>query len=221
MPVEGVIFDMEGVLVDSEVYWEASRRAFAEQRGKTWTMDDQRAAMGRNTVEWARVMQERLGIDTPLEAIIDDMIARILVRYDARVPVLPGAHAAVRTAAGRYRVALASGSPTRVIDYVIAHLGLREAFQAIVYGDDIANGKPAPDIYLEAARQLGVPPARCAGVEDSANGLRAVKAAGMYAIAVPSPGFPLPDDALALADRVLPSLEAFSVVLVESLAPRR
>ncbi len=222
MPIEAVIFDMEGVLVDSEGYWEESRRAFAETLGKTWTEDDQRAAMGRNTIEWARVMQERLGIDTPLEDIMADVIARVLAHYDRRMPVLPGALEAVHTAASKYKIALASGSPTKVIRHVMQLTGLDRVFDAMVFGDDIARGKPAPDIYLEAARKLGVPPERCVGVEDSANGVRAVKAAGMVTLAVPNPDFPLPDDVLVLADVVLSSWEAFSVALIESLvsAPR-
>jgi HAD superfamily hydrolase (TIGR01509 family) len=215
MPIAAIIFDMDGVLVDSEAYWLAARREFAAGLGKAWSMDDQHAAMGRNTVEWAEVMRERLALDDwTLEAIIEAVRGGVIRRLEARLPVLPGALEAVQTAAAHHRVALASGSPTAVIDTVMRLTGLHKVFEVRVYGDDIARGKPAPDIYLETARQLNVNPSCCLGIEDSANGLRALHAAGMAAIAVPSPGFALPADVLALADRVLPSLEAFTPALL-------
>lgn len=215
MPLEAIIFDMDGVLVDSEAYWLESRREFAAALGKGWPMDDQHAAMGRNTAEWAEVMRERLALaGWALEDIIEPVRAGVIQRLEARLPILPGALEAVSTAASHHRVALASGSPTAVIDTVMRLTGLNSVFEVRVYGDDIARGKPAPDIYFEAARQLGVKPARCLGIEDSANGLRALHAAGMIAIAVPSPGFGLPAEVLALAERVLPSLEEFTPALL-------
>ncbi|MBN1962999.1 MAG: HAD family phosphatase [Anaerolineae bacterium] len=217
MPIRAVIFDMEGVLMDSEVYWRACREDFARDLGKLWTLDDQQHAMGRNTVEWARVMQERLGIAMPVQDIIDDMIRRVIARYDERLPLRPGALEAVRLAAAHYRVGLASGSPTPVIQVAMQRSGLDRAFQVMVYGDDIPRGKPAPDIYQEALRQLGVAAEEAVGIEDSANGVRALKAAGMWAIAAPSPGFDLPDDVQALADRLIDSLEEFSLDLVRGL----
>jgi HAD superfamily hydrolase (TIGR01509 family) len=218
MPIEAVIFDMDGVIVDSEEYWWQSRVEFAEKRGLTWSFDDQRSAMGRSTIEWARVMQERLTLDMPLEAIMSEVIAGINARLEARLPVLPGAVEAVQASAAAYPVALASGSPTSVIREVMKLTGLDQVFRFTVFGDDMQNGKPDPEIYLTTAQKLGVDPARCLGIEDSGNGLRALKAAGMYAIAVPSPGFPLSDDLLALADRALGSLTEFSIELVQALA---
>ena len=218
MPIEAVIFDMDGVIVDSEEYWWQSRVEFAEKRGLTWSFDDQRSAMGRSTIEWARVMQERLALDMPLEAIMREVIAGINARLEARLPVLPGAVEAVQASAAAYPVALASGSPTSVIREVMKLTGLDQVFRFTVFGDDMQNGKPDPEIYLTTAQKLGVDPARCLGIEDSGNGLRALKAAGMYAIAVPSPGFPLSDDLLALADRTLGSLTEYSIELVQALA---
>jgi HAD superfamily hydrolase (TIGR01509 family) len=217
MPIQAVIFDMDGVLVDSEEYWWQSRVEFADKLGKHWSFDDQRTAMGRNTLEWAQVMQERLETDIPLEEIVEQVRAGVIARLEARLPVLPGALESVRIAASAYRVALASGSPKLVIQRVMSLMGLDRAFEVIVYGDDMPHGKPAPDVYLETARQLGLEPIDCVGIEDSANGLRALKAAGMYVIAVPSPGFPLLDEVLALAHRVLPSLNEFSVDLVRDI----
>jgi HAD superfamily hydrolase (TIGR01509 family) len=217
MPIEAVIFDMEGVLMDSEVYWRQGRESFARDQGKTWTMDDQRQAMGRNTVEWARVMQERLGITMPVEDIIADMKRRIIALYEERLPTRPGAMEAVHLAAAHYRVGLASGSPTEIIQHVMGLTGLDQVFEVMVYGDDIPNGKPAPDIYLEALRQMGVPPQNAVGIEDSANGVRALKAAGMYAVAAPSPGFALPDEVQQMADHLIGSLEEFSLAMVREI----
>jgi len=217
MTIQAVIFDMDGVLVDSEVYWRESREEFATALGKVWTADDHRAAMGRSTIEWAAVMKERLGLDWTLEQIMDDVKARIVAHYEERLPVLPGALEAVRTAASAYRVALASGSPTEIIQEVMRLTKLDGVFEAVVYGDDMKHGKPAPDIYLETARLLGVPPEQCVAIEDSGNGIRAAKAAGMYCIAVPSPDFPLPDEIVKLADLALPSLAGFTVETVRGL----
>jgi HAD superfamily hydrolase (TIGR01509 family) len=218
MSIQAVVFDLEGVLVDSEGYWLEARQDFARARGKAWTLDDQRQAMGRNTLEWAQVVKDRLAVDGPVEAIAAETIRGVIARYERRLPVLPGAPEAVRLAASRYRVALASGSPREVIHRVLTLTGLADVFAAIIYGDDMAVGKPAPDIYLEAARQLGVESSQAVGVEDSANGIRAVKAAGMRVIVVANPAIPLPDGLLEPGDPVLASLEAFSLPLVDGLS---
>lgn len=217
MPITTVIFDMDGVLVDSEVYWAQSRVEFAESRGKVWTDDDQRTAMGRSTVGWAQVMQDRLALEMPLDDIITEMKARVIAHYEERMPDRPGALSAVRTMAGQYRVALASGSPTDIIQSVMRITGLDQVFEEIVYGDDIPNGKPAPDIYIEALRRLGVSADSAIGIEDSANGIRALKAAGMKAIAAPSPAYPLPDDILQMSDAHIETLENLTVDLIKSL----
>lgn len=220
MPIEAVIYDMDGVLVDSEVYWLKARVDFAQALGKTWTDNDQRAAMGRSTVEWAAVMQERLALDMTLDEIMTEIISRVRAQYDERMPDRPGALDSVHKLAesGRFRMGLASGSPTGVIQHVLALTGLEKFFEVMVYGDDMKHGKPAPDIYIEAMKKLGVTdPARAVGIEDSGNGIRSLKAAGMKVVAAPSPAFPLGDDLLALADRHITTLEDFTVELVESL----
>lgn len=217
MPIDAVLFDMEGVLVDSEPYWYQSRQEFARDHGKVWTEADQRQAMGRATTSWAALMQERLGVAMSVDDIIADMKARIIAHYEQHLPVRPGALEAVRLAASRYRVGLASGSPTVVIERVMELTGLNRVFEVIVYGDDIPHGKPAPDIYLAACTRLGVEPGRALGIEDSANGIRSLKAAGMYAIAAPSPGFPLPPEIVQMADRQIFSLEDFTLELVAAI----
>ena len=217
MAIEAVIYDMDGVLVDSEVYWDQARVDFAAERGMEWTDVMQRQAMGRSTVGWAGVMQSQLALDMSLDEIIAEMKARVIAQYERRMPTRPGALESVAAMKTRYRIGLASGSPTEIIKAVLRITGLDQQFEVMIYGDDIPRGKPAPDIYLEALSQLGVAPQKAVGIEDSVNGLRSVKAAGMLAVAAPSPGFPLPAEALALADAHIESLEDFTPAFVRAL----
>lgn len=217
MAIKAVIFDMDGVLVDSEVYWGQSRIEFAKDRSKVWTDELQREAMGRSTMAWAQVMKDRLQLNETLAEIVAEMKARVIAHYEERMPIRPGALEAVQLAAKNYRVGLASGSPTDIIQSVLRLTGLDQLFEVIVYGDSIAKGKPAPDIYIEAMAQLGVKPEVTVGIEDSANGICSLKAAGMYIIAAPSPDYPLPSDIRAMAHAHITSLEQFSVNLLNSL----
>ena len=217
MPIEAVIFDMDGVLVDSEVYWDRSRVEFARDRGKVWTDEYQRLAMGRSTVGWARVMQDKLALDESIDAVIAEMKARVIAHYEERMPTRPGALESVAHMKEHFRVGLASGSPTEIIKAVMRITGLDQVFEVMIYGDEVPRGKPAPDIYLEALQALGAAPAAALGIEDSANGLRSLKAAGMYAVAAPSPDYPLADEALALADAHITTLEEFTVDLVRAI----
>ena len=221
MPIEAIVYDMDGVLVDSEVYWDKSRVDFARDRGRVWTDEFQRLAMGRSTVGWAGVMQEKLALDETIDEIIAEMKARVIAQYEARMPARPGALESVRHMKQHFRVGLASGSPTDIIKAVLSITGLDQLFEVMIYGDEVPRGKPAPDIYLEALRALGVSPAASLGIEDSPNGLRSLKAAGMFAVAAPSPGFPLPPDALALADAHITTLEDFTVDLVRDIERQR
>ena len=221
MPIEAIIYDMDGVLVDSEVYWDKSRIEFARDRGKVWTDEFQRLAMGRSTVGWARVMQEKLALDESIDEIISEMKARVIAHYEARMPARPGALESVARMQQHFRVGLASGSPTDIIKAVLRITGLDQIFEVMIYGDEVARGKPAPDIYLEALQQLKVAPAASLGIEDSANGLRSLRAAGMFAVAAPSPDYPLPDDILALADAHITTLEDFNVDLIRRIERER
>lgn len=221
MPIEAVIFDMDGVLVDSEVYWDKSRVEFARDRDKTWTDAYQRLAMGRSTVGWATVMQEKLQLDESIDDIIAEMKGRVIAHYERRMPTRPGAIESVHRMKQHFRVGLASGSPTEIIKAVLRITGLDQVFEVMIYGDDIPRGKPAPDIYLEAMAQLGVLAHVTVGIEDSANGLRSLKAAGMAAVAAPSPDFPLPPEILALADAHIETLEAFDLSLIRRIEKAR
>lgn len=201
MTTQAVIFDMDGILIDSETVWEEERVAFAGVHGKTWHAEHQTAVMGGTSREWASAMKRILELqEMTVEAIIDEMLTRMNARYRVHLPVIPGAVEAVQRAASRYPVGLASGSPAGIIREVLMLTGLDRVFQVVVSGDEMAHGKPAPDIYLEAARRMGVPPESCVGIEDSGNGIRSLKAAGMWAIAIPNPIYLPKADVLALAD---------------------
>lgn len=217
MPIEAVIYDMDGVLVDSEVYWDKSRIEFARDRGLVWTDEFQRLAMGRSTVGWATVMQEKLALDESIDAIIAEMKARVIAHYEERMPARPGALESVAQMKRHFRVGLASGSPTEIIKAVLSITGLDQVFEVIIYGDEVPRGKPAPDIYIEALKLLGAAPGASLGIEDSANGLRSLKAAGMFSVAAPSPDYPLPAEILALADAHITTLEDFTVDLVREI----
>lgn len=218
MAIEAVIFDMDGVLVDSEVYWGQSRIEFAKDRGKIWTDDFQRQAMGQSTIGWATVMKNSLHLSESIDEIIVEMKQRVIAHYEQKMPTRPGALEAVQLASEHFRVGLASGSPTDIIQRVMSLTELDQIFEVIVYGDTVAKGKPAPDIYIEAMRRLGVSADVTVGIEDSGNGIRSLKAAGMYSIAAPSPDFPLPDDIIALADAHITQMTEFSLDLLERIA---
>lgn len=213
--IEAVIFDMDGLLVDSEVYWEASRREFCARHGCEWTAADENGVKGMNSLEWAAAITDRCGFDLSRREVVDGVVELMAAQYDRRLPLLPGAVEAVRAAAGKYRVALASSSPQELIERVLEDAAIRSCFAVTVSADSIGKGKPAPDVFLAAAHQLGVRPEHVAVVEDSTAGIRAGIAAGMRVIAVPNPHNP-PDRAVLIgAFAVLSSLEDFRLSLFE------
>jgi HAD superfamily hydrolase (TIGR01509 family) len=206
-PIEAVVFDMDGVLVDTEQLWDEVREALTEEWGGRYTPEAQEAMMGMSSPEWSRYLHEVVGLREPPEVIRDEVVRRMLARYETDLPVVPGAVEAVRRLAGDgFRLAVASSSNRELIDAVLDRLELTSAFQVTVSSEEVARGKPAPDVYLEAARRLGVPPSACVAIEDSASGIRAAHAAGMRVIAYPNRHYPPADDVLALADVVIPSL---------------
>ncbi|MEV0626718.1 HAD family hydrolase [Nonomuraea wenchangensis] len=207
------MFDLDGVLVDSEPVWEEVRRAFVAEHGGTWQPDTQSRLMGMSTGEWAAYLHE-LGVRLTPDEIARGVVDRMTARYRDEVPLMPGAAEAVRRLAAERTLGLASSSPRRLIDVVLDAAGLTDCFAATVSTEEVERGKPAPDGYLEAARRMGVDPRGCVAVEDSSNGLRSAYAAGMRVIAVPHPRYPPAPDALALAWRVLPDLAALTPDLI-------
>ncbi|MCW2897513.1 MAG: hypothetical protein QOH87_4831 [Trebonia sp.] len=204
--IKAVVFDMDGVLIDSEPVWERVRRNFVATRGGQWRDDAQDRLMGMSTAEWSAYLSEDFGLRLAAPQVAELVIAAMAAEYRAHLPLLPGAVGAVRDLSARWPLAVASSAPKSLIDAVLDASGLRPAFAAAVSSEEVARGKPAPDVYLEAAARLGVPPAACAAVEDSANGLRSAAAAGLAVIAVPRPEYPPAAGALDLARLVLDSL---------------
>ena len=212
--IEAVVFDLDGVVVDSEHLWDEVREQLARERGGRWHDRAQADMMGMSSPEWSAYMHDVIGLGDNPAAIVDEVVRRLLERYRAELPLVEGAVEAVRRLARRYPLAVASSSNRPVIDAVLAEAGIAPLFAATVSSEEVARGKPAPDVYLEAARRLGVEPARCAAVEDSSNGLRAAHAAGMRVLAYPNRRYPPASEALALAEVVLDSLADLTVPTV-------
>jgi HAD superfamily hydrolase (TIGR01509 family) len=212
--IEAVVFDMDGVLIDSEHVWDDVRERLARERGGRWSERAQRDMMGMSSPEWSRYMHETIGLAEPPEEINRIVVERMLDRYAGGPPLLAGAVAAVRRIAAEWRLAIASSSNRELIDAVLEATPLGALFELTVSSEEVPRGKPAPDVDLEAARRLGVDAARCAAVEDSHNGIRAAAAAGMRTIAIPDPRLPPGPDALADAALVLASLDELTVEAV-------
>jgi HAD superfamily hydrolase (TIGR01509 family) len=215
--VAAVIFDLDGVLIESEQAWNDARRELVQESGASWREEAQRAMMGMSSVEWSRYIRDELGVPMSPEAISAAVVERVEHRYRERLPLIPGAPEAVISLAERFPLAVASSANRPVIALALALAGLTHLFQAEVSSEEVARGKPAPDVYLEAARRISVQPGRCAAVEDSTNGLRAAAAAGMWVIAIPNRAFPPEGAALALADVVLASIEQLEPAVVSAL----
>jgi HAD superfamily hydrolase (TIGR01509 family) len=212
--IDAVVFDMDGVIVDSEQVWDDVRERYTRESGGTYTESATRDMMGMSSLEWSRYMAETLGVPGPPEEINAAIVALMLERYGESPPLIDGAVSAVRRIAARWPLAIASSSNPELIEVVLRSAGLQDAFPVSVSSQEVARGKPAPDVYLEAARRLGIEPSRCAAVEDSHNGIRAAKAAGMRVLAVPNPHFPPDEEAMGQADVVLGSVVELTPELV-------
>jgi HAD superfamily hydrolase (TIGR01509 family) len=215
--IEAVVFDLDGVLLDSEQVWDDAREQLARERGGRWHPEAQREMMGMSSNEWSRYMHETIGLPEPPEEINREVVERLSATYRDHLPALPGAKEAVERLAARWPLGLASSSNRELIDLALELLGVQHLFAATVSSEEVGRGKPAPDVYLEAARRLGVDPARTAAVEDSHNGIRAAKAAGMRCIAVPNASYP-PGEAVEEADVVLGSVAELTAETFTALA---
>ena len=211
-----MIFDLDGVLIDSEQVWDDVRREYVAERGGHWRDSAQRDMMGMSAPEWSRYVSVELGVGLPPERVNEEVVARLRARYRARLPLLPGAREAVERLAQTWPLGFASSSNREVIDLVLEVGDLARYFRVTVSSEEVGRGKPAPDVYLAAARELGVAPSACAAIEDSHNGIASAAAAGMRVIAIPNAVFPPGDDALAAADRTLDSLDALTAEVVGS-----
>jgi HAD superfamily hydrolase (TIGR01509 family) len=214
--IDAVVFDLDGVIVDSEHVWDEVRQQLAEERGGRWHDRASRDMMGMSSVEWSRYMHDVIGLVEPPEEINAEVVRRLEEIYRERLPLIPGAMEAVVALAERWPLGLASSSNRELIDFVLEVSSLDRYFRATVSSEEVRRGKPAPDVYLEAARRLEAPPERCAAVEDSEAGIRSAKAAGMRVIAIPNPHFPPDAEALEAADVVLESVAEVTPEAVES-----
>jgi HAD superfamily hydrolase (TIGR01509 family) len=214
--IDAVVFDLDGVIVDSEHVWDEVRQQLAEERGGHWHDRASRDMMGMSSVEWSRYMHDVIGLAEPPEEINAEVVRRLEGIYRERLPLIPGALEAVVALAERWPLGLASSSNRELIDFVLEVSSLDRYFRATVSSEEVRRGKPAPDVYLEAARRLEAAPERCAAVEDSEAGIRSAKAAGMRVIAIPNPHFPPDAEALEAADVVLESVAEVTPEAVES-----
>jgi len=213
---DAVVFDLDGVIVDSEQVWDDVRQAYAEESGGHYGPNAARDMMGMSSLEWSRYMAEELGVPGTPDEINAAVVERMLERYGSAPPLIPGAVEAVRRVAAQWPLAIASSSNPELIEVVVRVSGLADVFETAVSSQEVPRGKPAPDVYLEAARRLGIDAARCAAVEDSHNGIRSARAAGMRVVAVPNPHFPPDDEALAEADVVLRSIDELTPAVIEA-----
>ena len=217
MSIAAVVFDLDGVIIDSEEVWEEVRRAYVAEHDRTFLPDTQQRMMGMSTAEWSRHLAEDVGVGQPAATVAEEVLGRMAGRYRAALPVIPGSVDAVRRIAAHYPVALASSSARILIDQVLASAGLTGVFRTTLSTEEVPRGKPSPDVYLEAARRLGLDPVDCAAVEDSSNGLRAAAAAGMAVVCVPHGVYPPAEDALAMTDLVIGSLDELTVEAIAKL----
>jgi HAD superfamily hydrolase (TIGR01509 family) len=213
--IEAVVFDLDGVLVDSEQVWDEARKELAAERGRPWPEQASRDMMGMSSLEWSRYMHDVVGLPEPPEEVSAEVVRRLEEIYRRELPLIDGAVEAVERLAERWPLGLASSSNRELIDLVLELSGLARYFRVTVSSEEVQRGKPAPDVYLEAARRLGVAPEHCAAIEDSENGIRSAKAAGMRVLAIPNPVYPPAEDALALADEVLASISELTPETIE------
>jgi len=212
--IEAVVFDLDGVLVDSEHVWDEVREELARERGGRWHEGAQAAMMGMSSTEWSQYMRDVIGLPGPPAEINAEVVRRMQKRYAEHLPLMEGAVDAVQRLSSAFTLGLASSSNRLLIDAVLSATGLASLFDATVSSEEVERGKPSPDVFVEAARRLGVGSERCAAIEDSGNGIRAAHAAGMLVVAIPNRRYPPPADALALADLVLDSLADLTSAVV-------
>lgn len=204
-----VIFDLDGVLVDAEIWWDEVRIDFARRHGRTWTEADRAAIMGANSFGWSTLMRERLDLaQLPREQIETEVVRAMVERYRAEgAPRIPGAVETVERVARELPVAVASSGHPDVIAAALESLGIGPLFGAVASSDEVATGKPEPDVYLLAAKRLGVAPEFCLVVEDSLNGVLAGRAAGMFVVLVPNAAIPPAPGARPAASLVLDRID--------------
>jgi HAD superfamily hydrolase (TIGR01509 family) len=219
--IDAVIFDLDGVLMDSEQLWDRARREVVADNDGDWPTGATEEMQGMSSPEWSAYLKERAGLHLTTNQIVETVLEKLLEQYRERLPLLPGAVDAVRRMADRWPVGLASSSNREVIDRFLELASLVDAFAATVSSEEVPRGKPAPDVYLETARRLNVPASNCAAVEDSSNGIRSASSAAMCVLAVPNPHYPPGPDAIARSDLVLSRLDELTAETVREADQNR
>jgi HAD superfamily hydrolase (TIGR01509 family) len=217
--IAAVVFDLDGVLIDSEPVWERVRRSYVGEHGGSWPAGAQERLMGMSTAEWARYLSEEAGVDQPPEEVAAAVIGLMADQYAQELPLISGALDAVERCGRRWPLGLASSSPRSLIDTVLATAGLAHRFAVSVSSEEVARGKPAPDVYLAAVAGLGLAPGQCVAVEDSTNGVLSAAAAGLAVVAIPRPGYPPSAHALRRAAIVVGDLAAVTATSLQELEP--
>ena len=215
--IGAVVFDLDGVIIDSEQLWDEVREGLAREGGGRWSEQAQADMMGMSSTEWSRYMHKVVGLPEPPEEINREVVRRMLARYSEHLPLIDGAVGAVKRLAARWPLGVASSSNRKLIDHVLELSGLAPCFKVTVSSEEVERGKPAPDVYLEAARRLGAEASRAVAIEDSASGIRSAHAAGMHVVAIPNRAFPPPADVLALANVVLASIKELDPEVVREV----
>ena len=200
--IDAVVFDLDGLLLDTERLWDEVREELARERGGQWSERAQADMMGMSSPEWSRYMHDVVGLPESPDEIADEVVRRMVARYRERLPLIPGALEAVERLAAHWPLGLASSSNRPLIDLALELGGFAPLFAVTVSSEEVGRGKPSPDVYLEAVRRLEVEPPNAAAVEDSGNGIRSAHAAGLRVVAIPNAHFPPDEEALALADVV-------------------
>jgi HAD superfamily hydrolase (TIGR01509 family) len=215
--IAAIVFDLDNVLIDSEELWAEAREGVTRENGGRWRDTAQQEMMGMSSPEWSRWLHDELGVTMEPEEISSAVVERLKTVYREHLRLMPGAREAVERLEARWPLGVASSANRPLIELALELSGLRGHFRAVVSSEEVPRGKPAPDVYLEAARRLGAEPRECAAIEDSTNGLLSAHAAGMKVIAVPDPRYPPSQEALDVADLRLESLVELDVPTVEAL----
>ncbi|GAA2865991.1 haloacid dehalogenase [Actinoplanes cyaneus] len=217
MSITAIVFDLDGVIIDSEEVWEEVRRGYVAEHGREFLPDTQDRMMGMSTAEWSAHLADEVGVPLPATRVAADVLERMAARYAESLPLIPGAVETVRALGKHYRLALASSSSRLLIDKVLETAGLTGEFEVTLSTEEVPRGKPAPDVYLTAVTRLGLTREVCAAIEDSSNGLRSAAAAGLTVIAVPHGVYPPAPDALARATLVVTSVTEVTPEVVAAL----
>jgi HAD superfamily hydrolase (TIGR01509 family) len=214
--ITAVVFDLDGILVQSEELWDQARRELAQSHGIDWPDQATDAMMGMSSKEWSKYVHDEVGVPDPPEEINRKVLAWVEDRYRKDLPWIEGAREAVKRMAAKYPLGLATSSNREIIDLVMEVGQFSNLIQVTVSSEEVERGKPAPDVYLEVMKRMQVDPKNAAAIEDSTNGLLAAHNAGMRVIAIPNDAHPPAEEGLSKADVVLDSIEDLQPGVVEA-----